>query len=62
VAGGNIKGDLFKCHLQTVADAIEKGVYDPIEIDAATQARLELIFPDGVCDYTKGDAGRPQDW
>ena len=62
VAGGNIKGDIFKCHLQTVADAIAKGVYDPIVIDGATQTRLEEIFPDGVCDYTKGDVGRPAGW
>ena len=62
VAGGNIKGDVFKCHLQSVADAVAKGVYEPIEIDIATQARLEQIFPDGVCDFTKGDVGRPEDW
>jgi len=62
VAGGNIKGDIFKCHLQSVADAIENGVYDPVAIDAATQIRLEQIFPDGVCDYTRGDAGRPERW
>jgi hypothetical protein len=64
VAGGNIKGDIFKCHLQTVADAIENGVYDQIEIDNifGAQTRLEQIFPDGVCDYTKGDVGRPEGW
>jgi hypothetical protein len=62
VAGGNIKGDIFKCHLQTVADAIANGVYDPIEIIVPTQTRLEQIFLDGVCDYTKGDVGRPAGW
>jgi hypothetical protein len=48
--------------LQTVADAIASGLYDPIGIDATTQDRLEEIFPDGVCDYTKGDVGRPAGW
>ncbi|MBE9545448.1 MAG: hypothetical protein IMF02_13200 [Proteobacteria bacterium] len=62
VAGGNIKGDIFKCHLQSVADAIANGVYDSIVIDGATQIRLEQIFPDGVCDYTKGDMGLPEGW
>jgi len=62
VAGGNIKGDIFKCHLQTVEDAIENDVYYPIEINPATRVRLEQIFPDGVCDYTKGDVGRPAGW
>lgn len=60
VAGGDIKGDIFKCHLQSVTEAIKKGVYDPVVIDSATKARLEEIFPTGVCDYSKGDAGRPE--
>ena len=25
----------------------------------AERARLEQIFPTGVCDYTRGDVGRP---
>jgi hypothetical protein len=62
VAGGDIKGDIFKCHLQSVEKAIRKGVYSPIVIDDATKARLKEIFPDGVCDYTRGDLGRPADW
>lgn len=62
VAGGDIKGDIFKCHLQSVEKAIQKGVYDPIVIDGATKARLKEIFPDGVCDYAKGDVGRHTGW
>lgn len=62
VAGGDIKGDIFKCHLIPVAEAIARGFYDPVVIDDATQTRLEKIFPGGVCDFTKGDAGRPEGW
>ncbi len=59
VAGGPFRGGVFKCQLQSVADAIAAGVYGPWVPDAAAQARLEAIFPTGVCDWTKPDAGRP---
>ena len=59
VAGGPITGDIFKCHLIPVADAIAGGIYGPVELDDAQQTRLEAIFPSGVCDYTRGDARRP---
>ena len=62
VAGGNIKGDVFKCHLQTVDEAIDAGVYEGISLTEQNIARLKEIFPDGVCDYTQGDAGRPAGW
>jgi hypothetical protein len=62
VAGGNIKGDVFKCHLQTVDEAIAAGVHEGISLTAQNISRLKEIFPDGVCDYTKGDLGRPSDW
>jgi hypothetical protein len=62
VAGGNIKGDVFKCHLQTVDEAIDGGVYEGISLTAQNIARLKEIFPDGVCDYTLGDAARPDGW
>ena len=62
VAGGNIKGDVFKCYLQSVDEAIDAGVYDGISLTPENIARLKQIFPDGVCDYTRGDAGRPADW
>jgi hypothetical protein len=62
VAGGNIKGDVFKCHLQTVDEAIDAGVYEGISLTEQNIARLKEIFPDGVCDYTRGDAARPDDW
>jgi hypothetical protein len=59
VAGGDIKGDVFKCHLISVGEAIARGFYDPLEIDGATAVQLQMIFPDGVCDYSQGDMGRP---
>lgn len=60
-AGGPITGDVFKCHLQSVDDAIAAGLYGDVVFDAGQRALLDAIFPDGVCDYTKGDAGRPTD-
>jgi len=62
VAGGNIKGDIFKCHLQTVDEAIDAGVYEGISLTQQNIARLKEIFPGGVCDYTQGDVGRPAGW
>lgn len=61
IAGGDIKGDVFKCHLIPVEEAIARGFYDPVVIDPATQVFLGQIFPNGVCDYTQGDMGRPVD-
>jgi hypothetical protein len=62
VAGANIKGDIFKCYLQTVDEAIDAGVYEGISLTEQNIARLKEIFPDGVCDYTQGDAARPANW
>lgn len=59
VAGGPITGDIFKCHLMSVDDAIAQGVYGGVTFDAAQKAALEAIFPTGVCDYSQGDARRP---
>lgn len=63
LAGGDIKGDIFKCHLIPVEEAIDRGFYGDFvdKNDDETIARLKAIFPDGVCDYSKGDVGRPED-
>ena len=60
VAGDDFAGDIFKCHLRTIDAAIADGVYGPID---ASPYRDELlrIFPQGVCDYSLGDAARPDD-
>ncbi|MGI9284763.1 MAG: DUF6351 family protein [Pseudomonadales bacterium] len=60
VAGDDYAGDIFKCHLQSVDAAIALGVYAPIDV-AAHREELQRIFPEGVCDYTRGDAARPKD-
>ncbi len=61
VAGAPITGDVFKCQLQSIGSAIDAGLYGDVEFDGAQLAQLEAIFPDGVCDYTLGDARRPAD-
>lgn len=60
VAGGPIEGGIFKCKLQSVAQAIAGGEYGGWAPSAEEQARLEQIFPEGVCDWRRGDAGRPR--
>lgn len=57
VAGAPVSEDIIKCSRQSVADAIAAGVY-AVDIGAAAQARLEAIFPDGVCDYTVPGVGQ----
>jgi len=59
MAGGPINGDIFKCHLMSVGDAIADGVYGGVIFSPAEMARLEVIFPDGVCDYSQGDTRKP---
>ena len=59
VAGAPITGDVFKCNLMSVGDAVEAGVYGDVAFDEAQRALLEKIFPTGVCDYAAGDARRP---
>ena len=51
VAGAPITGDVFKCELQSIDAAIEKGLYGSWEISPTDRERLTEIFPDGVCDY-----------
>jgi hypothetical protein len=59
VAGGPIRGGVYKCALQPVATAIARGLYGAWTPTAKERARLEQIFPTGVCDYTQPDQGRP---
>jgi hypothetical protein len=60
IAGDDFAGDIMKCQLQTVDKAIEKGVYAPIDV-RPHRDELQRIFPNGVCDYSSGDAARPDD-
>jgi hypothetical protein len=59
VSGGPIEGSIFKCALKPVATAVADGTYGPWIPSAADVARLQQIFPTGVCDYLKPDVGRP---
>ena len=59
-AGGTWSGDLFKCQLMSVKQAIIKGIYGAVDM-RPFQQRLEQIFPQGVCDYNQADQGRPSD-
>jgi Tannase-like family of unknown function (DUF6351) len=56
---GPFRGGVFKCQLQPVSEAVAAGVYGASEPDQAEIARLQEIFPTGVCDWTRPDAGRP---
>jgi hypothetical protein len=59
VAGGPLRGGVYKCALQSVEDAISNGVYGSWTPSASEVARLKEIFPTGVCDYSQGDVGKP---
>jgi len=62
VAGGPFEQSLFKCRLIPVNQAIGRGFYGAWAPDAAQQAALAAIFPQGVCDYSQPDAGLPPEW
>ena len=59
-AGGTWSGDIFKCQTISVGHAIKQGMYGAIDVQEHQQ-KLEKIFPQGVCDYTKKDQGRPKE-
>lgn len=60
VAGDSYRGDMFKCALKPVATALADGTYGAADTSpAAAKAWLNRIFPEGVCDYSKPDVGRP---
>jgi hypothetical protein len=58
-AGGPFEGGIFKCGLQSVDDAIANGEYGSWIPSPAEEAELEQIFPEGVCDWSLPDQGRP---
>ena len=59
VAGGPIEGGIFKCALKPVDTAVTDGTYGSWTPDPAQLAMLHAIFPEGVCDWSKPDQGRP---
>lgn len=58
VAGDSYRGDVFKCALQSVDDALANGSYAPVDM-SAHRDDLRRIFPQGVCDFTQPDPLRP---
>ena len=60
VAGGPYEGGVWKCQLQPVSRAVETGLYGAWQPTADERARLEQVFPDGVCDFDRPDAGMPR--
>jgi hypothetical protein len=58
-AGAPLRNDILKCELQPVPDAVDAGVYDD-ELTDEQVARLEEIFPDGVCDWTTPGQARAE--
>ena len=59
VAGGPIEGGIFKCHLQPVEEGARTRPVRVVDADRRRGRPPEAIFPTGVCDYSKGDAGEP---
>jgi len=59
-AGGPVSGDVYKCRTMPVVTAIDEGLYGEWTPDADEQARLESIFPEGVCDYELAGVGDPR--
>ena len=59
-AGAPIEGSIFKCALKPVATALSDGTYGTWMPDAGEVDQLNAIFPQGVCDYSQPDQGRPE--
>jgi hypothetical protein len=59
VAGAPIEGGIYRCALKPVSQAVAEGDYLPWSPTPEQVARLEQIFPDGVCDYCRPDRARP---
>ena len=59
VAGGPLRGGVYKCALQSVDRAISRRLYGSWRPSSDEVARLKQIFPTGVCDYRREDVGRP---
>jgi hypothetical protein len=58
-AGGPIEGSVFKCALKSVNTALNDGTYGSWLPSSPEITRLNEIFPQGVCDYSEADQGRP---
>jgi len=59
-AEGPWQGSVFKCYKIPLKQAIKQGMYGDIELSGQLTS-LQEIFSGGVCDYGRGDSGRPKD-
>jgi len=59
VAGAPLEGGIYKCALKSVDAALHDGTYEPWAPDPGSVAKLKQVFPQGVCDYSLPDQGRP---
>ena len=59
VAGAPLEGGIYQCALKAVDQAVTEGTYLPWSPTSEQVARLEQIFPEGVCDYSRPDQVRP---
>jgi len=57
-AGAPKHGLMFRCARIRVAEAIARGDYLPVDMQPFA-AKLQAVFPDGVCDYTMPDQALP---
>jgi hypothetical protein len=62
VAGGPFEQSIFKCQTVDVFTAYSQGIYGELELPPQVLRTLAFIFPEGVCDYSKPDAGLPPEW
>lgn len=56
-AGAPTEGNVFQCQLKTVDVAINDGTYGKWVPNEAERQRLQEIFPEGVCDYSRPGQG-----
>jgi hypothetical protein len=56
VAGGSLEENILKCQLKPL-NAAE---YAPVSFSAGQLARLQAVFPAGVCDWTKPGVGQQE--
>ena len=54
VAGGSLSENILKCRLQPLSQAD----YAPLVFSSAQWARLQAVFPDGVCDWDERGVGQ----
>lgn len=59
LAGDSMRADVFRCHLQSVDEAVAAGVYGDLDMRPYRET-LRQIFPSGVCDYRRGDTAMPE--